>query len=457
MVALIVFVALAAACSSSGSEERGTVVIREEVVEDAPVVPSEPSAQILREERIYIDPAPLGAYQETHGVAPLMLDPGRHTFDELGIELTLNLEEYWRLDTAHPGSLLLTEPSAGLDPLLPALTIHRPIGFAAPFNLVSDRLGAGPTGWQAEWELADWIEANPQVVLLDEGTIPVGDRTARWFDIEVDPDLGPTMTSCQPGACVALMWSGKHTHSVARSLERIRWYEIPDPQGPIVGFVSASDEQWPSFVAAADRLFGGATLGESQPKPIPERTANAIFIELPSNESWGAAGIPGVRFESRNFFVLRQRPGLLTPRLSSISAGVRHVGLATPVTDGAGAPLTTADEVVAAIVDGAEEVIEVADGEMMGFPATVIDFDHASPGLLLLAESRPGYDPSFSGWPHDIRRVRAWVFDSPLGPTVVFAGGAEERGLQAAVEEIPWLVEITTICDGATDSCEPAR
>ncbi|MEM7287139.1 MAG: hypothetical protein AAF480_12365 [Actinomycetota bacterium] len=455
--ATVAFVALAAGCTDSGpNADEGTVVIREEVV-DRPVVPSEPSAQILREQRIYADPAPLGTYQEANGVAPLILDPGVHVFDNLGIEFTLELDEFWRLDWAHPGSMLLTAPDAGLDPLLPALTIHRPIGFAPPFDVASDRLGAGPAGWQPDWRLADWIDAIPQVVLLQEGTIPMGDRVAQWFDVEVDPELGPTKDSCQPGSCVTFLWSGKHTHSVARSRERIRWYEIDDPQGPIIGFVSASDEQWPTFVEAADRLFAGATLGPSAPPPFAERTTHATFVELPSNEAWTPAGIPGIRLESGNFFLVLQRPGQVTARLSSAGGGARDVGIATPVTDWDGTPLLTAAEVVDAITADADQVFAVTDGEIFGASATIVDFDHRGDPLMMLTPERIGFDPTLGGWPREYGRVRAWVADTTLGPTVLYAAGEDERRLENALGELDWFTGIVTICDGATDSCEPPR
>lgn len=455
-IGLIAALALLGACTTDAAEPAaGTVVIREDEAA-RPRVPSEPSAQLLREVRVFGNPAPLGAVQEQLGVAPVVLDLGPMTFDELGISLTLDFPAYWRLDYAQPGTFSITRPDAGLGALLPAVTFHRPIGFAPPPLVASGRLGGGSAAWDPDFELAEWIAAVPQVVVVDQGVIDVDGRSTAWFDVDVDPELGPTKGSCQPGSCVDFLWSGAHTYSVARDLERIRWYEIPDPQGPVIVFVSTSEEDFAEVVGDVHALLLSAEVGESAPHPIPHQTAYASILEIPANESWSFAGVPGVRLTAANYALVEQRPGQLTIWRVTRANADGPIGFVLPVATAAGAVVASVEDLVAAILELAETVESTADDEVLGRPATRIDFTHEGPGFLLLAAPRAGFASEEAAWPRH-RHQRAWVLESPLGPAIIAASGATMLDLEWALEDIDWMLDGLSFCDAATESCAEPR
>ena len=387
--------------------------------------------------------------QKQLGVAPLILDPGTYEFDALGTTLTLEFSKHWRLDREAPGSFWLTRPEAELEALLPAVTFHRPIGFADPALAGFD----SPTGWVMQ-DLGEWIEAVPQVVVVDSGDITVGDRAGRWWDIDVDPTLGPTTDGCLPGSCVHFMWSGGASHFVARDLERIRWYEIPDPLGPIVVFIATDDEDFDEMTSDIDELFASALVGPSEPNPVAGNTTIATHASLESNTPTMTAGIDGIVINAPYFLHVHQRPGeVLAWRFASVDED-QKVGLALPESDLDGNPIGSVADIVAAIESNASTVSS-STGEVFGLPATVVDFAHDGEGMMLLAAARPGFSSTQAMWPR-LPKGRAWVIDSPLGPAIVSALGRSEEDLGEAIDRIDWFTELISFCE-STDSCGDER
>lgn len=446
---------LLAACSAACSGDVGSVATSTVAppTTTVPKVPAEPSAQLLRERRVFDDPAPLGAVQEELGVAPVILPPGRWTFGELGIEVTVDTDDFWRLDSAHPGKFVLTRPDAELDVLLPAVLFTRPVGFANPIRAATDSVFPGSSGFDVD-DLGEWIDAMPQVAVLDQGRLTLDEREVRWWDVDVDPDLGPTI-GCEPGRCVALFWTGAtERYTVARDLERIRWYEIEDPAGPIVVFVAARDDEFAQLVADVDELLATAEFGPSAPHPVPDGHAAASSMIIASGRPWTFGGLAGVVIESDTTLHIRQRPGEVEVAVAWFDA---TVGVARPVQTPPGETIDRAADVVDAVLAAGGRVVD-DDATIAGFDAVEIeliaDGDDPVPALHL-SPPRNGFDRTESGWPRHAHQ-RAWVFDGPLGPTIIAAGGNDERLLARALDAAPALVEEIAFCE-PTDSCLAAR
>ena len=454
------FVALAAiavACSNSAAAPAidTTPTTSPAGTQERPSVPAEPSAQVLRELRLYGDPAPLGAVQEQYGIAPVILDPGAYTFAELGIELTITLPDYWRLEAAEPGKIDLTRPEAELESLLPGLLFLRPVGFADPLRAPTGTLYPGSTGWEP-WELNAWIEAMPQLIVLDQGTVTVDGRPTRWWDIDVDPALGLTDESCQPGACVKVMWTGGGGTVVARDLERIRWYEIPDPAGQIIVFVAGRDNEWPQLIADADQIVRDIRLGDSTPHPVPSATDISRYFDVGANTALRFSGIDGLTFTSATSVGVGQRPGEVTHFVRDDSAVTAFV---LPALDGDHTPISSAADIVTALEGSDGTVIVERDAEILGMSAVVIDVvidgdaTHAAP--LLLSEPRPGYRTDAAAWP-TYAHNRVWVVDSPIGPAFIGASATSPDGLEAALGRIDFFADAIGFCP-ATESCAQER
>jgi hypothetical protein len=438
-----------AACSTSEQPPPPAAVVVQSDERARPTIPGEASAQVIRETRLFADSAPLMSVQSRVGVAPVILDPGTYEIDALGTPLTLTLTEHWRLDYEGPGNISLTRPDAELEALLPVVSVHRPFGFADP-----TLAGFGGSGGWFMQDLSEWIDAVPQIVVLDSGDITVGDRLARWWDIDVDPSLGPTISGCEPGSCVRFMWSGSHNNLVARDLERIRWYEIPDPQGPIVVFVSTNDADFEEITSATDELLRTAVVGPSKPNPIRNDIAYAKWSSITSNTPTAVSGVYGVLLQAPFFLDIAQRPGeVVAWRMDGINSDER-VGLVVPATALDGEPIESVDDVLNAIESNALRSTR-SSGEILGMPATIIDFELEGEGMLLLSPPRPGFSSQQAIWPQ-LPKGRAWVIDSPIGPAIINATAQTQTNLDDAVERVAWFTDLTSFCD-STDSCGRER
>ena len=448
-VAVATVLLILGACSSTQALPPSPEIVEQSDEGERPTIPSEASAQVIRETRLFGDPAPLMSIQQQLGVAPLILDPGTYEFDSLGTHLTLEFPKHWRLDREAPGTFWLTRPEAELEALLPAVTFHRPIGFADPPLAGFD----GPPSWVMQ-DVGEWIDALPQIVVVDSGDIAIGDREGFWWDIDVDPTLGPTIQACQPGSCVRFLWSGGRSHFVARDLERIRWYEIPDPLGPIVVFVAANDEDFDEITAEIDVLLEGAVVGPSEPNPVGGNLAIATRANIASNTPIMTAGIDGLTINAPYFLEVFQRPGeVVAWRSNSINTD-QSVGVAVPATDLEGNPIGSVDDIISAIEANAS-TFSSSTVELFGLSATLVDFEQDGEAMMLLTAPRPGFSSTQAVWP-ELPKGRAWVIDSPVGPTIVSALGRSEEDLDEAIDRVDSFIEWITFCE-PTDSCDGER
>jgi hypothetical protein len=448
-VAVATVLLVLSACSSAQTLPPSPEIVEQSDEGERPTIPSEASAQVIRETRLFGDPAPLMSIQQQLGVAPLILDPGTYGFDALGTHLTLEFPKHWRLDREAPGTFWLTRPDAEFEALLPGVGFHRPTGFADPALAGFD----GPPTWIMQ-DLGEWIDAVPQIVVVDSGDIAIGDREGFWWDIDVDPTLGPTIRGCQPGSCVRFMWSGGMTNSVARDLERIRWYEIPDPLGPIVIFVATTDEDFDEITAEIDVLLTGAVVGPSEPNPVRGNLAIAARAIIQSNTPIMIAGIEGLTIDAPHFLDVFQRPGeVIAWRSNSVNTDQR-VGLAVPATDLEGNPIRSVDDIISAIEANASTFSSSA-GEVLGLSATLVDFEQDGEAMMLLTAPRPGFSSTQAVWP-ELPKGRAWVIDSPVGPAIVSALGRSDEDLAEAIDRVDSFIEWITFCE-PTDSCDGER
>ena len=413
-----------------------------------------PSAEVLREQRAYTNTEPIPRIQRRFGIAPTILEPGSYRFDALGRDVELELTSDWRLDVETPGTFVLTRPNAELQALLPVVGFHRPIGMAQPARVGTDSISPGSSGWEDfdRWDIDSWIDAVSQLVVLDEGTLDVDGQSVRWWDLDVDPTLGPTFSGCQPGTCIAAFWTGSETYTVARDLERIRWYEIGDPHGPIVVFVAAREPEFEDLVADVDALLAAARLGDPAPHPLHAGVAQATQMLLAANQSWTFTGVPGVRFQSPSWVPVLQRPGAVW--FGQIES---NVGILRPVASATGAAIISAVDLVDALREGGGEIVE-EDAQILGLSAVVVDLDLPDPpdGIVLLTDPVDGLDPALAIWPAQ-RHHRVWVVEGSTGPMMIAAAGVSASHLDDAIDSVlPWVLDGLELCP-ATDSCSAGR
>ncbi len=420
----------------------------------APTIPHALSPEVYRQERLYIRPDPLGPIAAAHGTPPTLLPPGDHTTDVLGIEATVRLDDWWRLDDEAPGSFTLNRPDAPLDPAAtPAIVFERPVGLVAPGRVADDNLLPGeypfaPDGL-VSW-LGLWLDEVPQIEVLATGEAVAGDRTGWWYEIEVDPDAGPTLDGCSPDPCVHAWWSGASAQIVARAGESLRYYEFPDPAGPVFVLVAANEDEYEEWVAAADRLIRVASFGNSAPHPVPDGLSVGLVRGHDPGAEWRFVAFPGLVIRTEEFRFSQQQPGKLRfePWIRNHYAHIVDAAVVRPYQDAVGNSLGSIDEVVEVL--DASPLARLEDEPLLGTTAAVFSGVADGPIFRLFAVERD-HDPGVANWPH-FEAVHVWAFDSPIGPLLIAAEAESDIYITTAEQQAMELVGHMSF-DCATDTC----
>ncbi len=411
---LIVAAVLAGSCSSPRPESvvpgevdsrtPDATVTTEAALGLQPEIPNLASALVERQRRRHVVPDPMGDLQEQFGIAPVMLPLGEVTTTDLGIEMTLTFERWWRLESAGPAGIALAPPENPLGRLRPNVVFFRPLGFVDPVLAPSGQFLPGDQSIERD-QLGNWISALGQVVLLDSEEMMIDGRVVTRYDVDLDPALGPTSDQCSPGNCIDFAWNGASNYFNLRDEEAVSYYEIADPKGPIVVIV-AYEEGDSLFGERADRLIRSARFGPSAPHPIPEDTRIANFSTVKAGE-WQVSAIPDVRIRFEFYASIAQRPGLVGfgHPVSGFGASVSRL-----LMNGAEERLVSAEDVLDAL--GADEQwnVEVGDeidwfdadgiersGRVMLVGTDLVEDDPTPPVLLAMLEE--GDDPRLPAWP----------------------------------------------------------
>lgn len=391
-------------------------------VATVPRIPNAGSAQVLRNRWKYWETFEPGPLATANGPPPALLAPGRHTTDVLGIDTTLDLDDWWRLEAENPGSFWLTRPDAPLETRLPLVLFSRPAGLVDPGSVGDVNLLPGdevePPG-----DLGEWLARVAQIDVVARGRAVAGDRTGTWYDVDVEPANGPVLRDCRSGACVHAWWPGTGVQIVARDRESIRYYDFPDEQGPIYLIAVAADEEWDDWIDRADALIRATTFGPSAPHPVPPDVMVGGARGLEARVPMRFETFPGLVLTPSDHTRAQQRDGHL--RIAPWGPNADWVGsvLVRAVETTDGAPLRSTEDVVellaaAGLERGGEE-------QVVGATATVFSGEHATP-LFRYAPVDDGDEPIVE-WPEHPGFFRMWVFDSPIGP-LVLAGEAESEG-----------------------------
>lgn len=366
---------------------------------------NESAARVTRQERRHIYPDPLGDLQAQFGIAPLMLPLGAVTTTDLGIELTMHLDDWWRLESAGPAEFVLAPPGNTIGQLRPNLFFIRPVGYVDPIIAAYEGNPPGDETLPPDG-LRQWIDGLDQVVLEGTETFEVSGRQVTRYDVDLDPELGPTSDRCSPGNCVDLLWNAASDSFVLRDEETVRYYEIEDPAGPIVVIV-ASETGNQAFLDRSDAFMRRLEIGPSAPHPVPSdaRWANFSVVE---RGTWTVSGLPGIEIDIADYSFISQRPGAVLTGHPVVDDGGRAI--IQPLTDGTGKRIASAEGLLEAfradpdwlIAEG--ETLRWADGdgiERAGYLFSVnarLRGDDPTPPILL-APLEEGDDHRLPAWP----------------------------------------------------------
>ena len=281
---------------------------------------------------------------------PRNWDPASTSRTRLGIETTLRLDRWWRLEAEEVGSFWLTRPDAPVGGLLPVVVFLRPVGLAPVTRVAEADFTRGEHSVPPD-DLGGWLDAVPQLEVLDRGSITVGDRVGEWFDVDVRDDAGPLIRECSPDPCINTWWSGGSRATVARDGESLRYYSFPDAAGAIYVLVASADEEFEEWNALTFDLLTASEFGESAPHPVASGTSAGAERVHEAGSTWRFTTFPGLTVTPVRFSVSVQSPGLL--ELSPFQSGDPGVraAIVRPVATFDGRPLVDVDDVLTALGD----------------------------------------------------------------------------------------------------------
>lgn len=466
VVAAIALSLLAAACSESDDRSTSSpataapdsVVVRETLPAPStlptlptppttePRLPSPASAAIVRQERRYNVPEPIGPLAEIHGVVPALLPPGRHTTDVLGIEMTVELTDWVQLNVERIGTVQMTRTDTPIGLPLPTILFERPIGLAEPRRVADGNLLPGEYPVPPD-ELGAWLDEVEQIEVIETGEAVAGDRTGRWYEVALDPAAGTTIGDCAPGRCVSTWWSGGSITIVARENEAIRYYEFPDPQGPIFVLVAAPPDDDGAWFEFADQLIRNTRFGPSAPHPTPDGVSVGLERIHERGDRWRFISFPGIVIDGAATSVSRQRPGYLGYEPWTAASNRADSTIVRPLQDAAGVAMTGIDDVIAALE---ASNLDRLDDQVL-FDTTAVVFAGTPDGpIFRRAEVEPGDLPDFVYWP-DWPVVQVWAFDSPIGPLLIAAETNDSDNLDVGIAHVERLVDLMSFdcSDGA--------
>lgn len=373
---------------------------------------NEAAARVLRQERRLVDPAPLGDIQDRFGIAPVVLPAGPLTTRNLGIEMTLHLDDRWRLEWGAPSQVVLADVDGPLGALRPNIVFFRPVGLFDPLVVPYGHGIPGETPWPAD-DLEGWLEEVPQIAVAQQGEFAIGDRAARWFDVFIDASAGPVPTGCDPGDCVAFAFSGTHHSFVLRDKESVRWYVIDDPAGPIFVLL-AVDTGNADFFERGDAVIRGIDLGPSEPHPIPPGAVHAPFTAISAGPT-RFTGLGGFEWRPEAPSYVSQRGGMAV-----LDDSVTGITVTRPEQAADGSVVETVDDLIEAIADDPQyevtvdtatsvELAEGASTSAIVLSITGPQLEPDEPPLRLVAIDADE-EPRFVAWP---RRAytKSWVIE----------------------------------------------
>lgn len=394
-------------------------------------------------------------------IAPLVLPPGRHETTVLGTPLAMDLSAPWRLMRADPGLLVFMSGDETLAQDRPLIRAGRPASVFLP-EVAGDpgSVEAGePDTEDVPESLLDWFDSIDSVVVRACASTEVSGAEAVVYDVEVDPDLGPT-SFCQPiGDCVSgLRW---HTSGPAARTEvnfntryRYQVWEIEQPETDIVVVSQASPDEADVWFERTAAFVTSWDLGDPAPIDLPEGAFAGI-----GDVTGGPLvplSLPFLRFDVvepvwagtlGNFVAFgpieESPPWQDGPAIELFVPNASTVG-----------PVASAADVVSALDDAGIVTASRDDRTVLGVTASVIEIegDGTTPVLRTSgAEPRdPSEDEGFGWWIAGPGET-LWVVDlDGVGPLVIATAHPPDD--REAFET--WaldLIDAATVTAGPTD------
>lgn len=348
---------------------------------------------------------------------------GDYRVETIGAPFTITVPEGWWVQPNSLGHFVITdETSQGPGDL--DIVMLRPSNLADP-----DDPGAPPDDQRGDWPLDDiegWLDALTPGVVADgpePGTL--GGLDAVRFDVELTDEV-----ACGPDFCVGFatnrrvngMWFDR------RIGYRVWWIDGRD-EAPIA--VVIGDGGDPAFVERAEAVLDTVEFESVGPNPIPAE-GNLWELGIPAIVSAGTVSLPagpGVTFELTQDRHIHQQG----PFVAIAGEGPFETDIFFPETSASGAPIETADDVIAALEETAGITVDgIGAREVDGRESVEVSF--TGPGLQPDVRAVfPFADDPRNGWRPPIEG-RMWILELDDGVVFVTAEIFETGFMDEALE-----------------------
>ena len=278
---------------------------------------------------------------------------------------------------------------------------------------------------QEGWDLNDidgWLDNVPETIsITNRRPSTIGGRDATSFDLTVTSDF-----TCGPDFCAGFVANGERAGLAFEPNIDYRVFWITEQVGGPIAVIVGAGAIGPSWFDDAAPVLASVGFGPSGPHPIDPVQPDWEQC-LPSEVPAGRASLNcvGLSFELAEDRFVFQNNGLAVVDFR-VDGGL---AIFRPKTTADGTPVTSADDVVSAILaavgDGGAEI---DDGLDLPYEArTVQALGGSDVDLALKWDDAPGRE-----W-RVAKLVRLWVVDTPNGPIVMAAETEGTEGDLSAV------------------------
>lgn len=378
-----------------------------------------------------MDPINLGSGEPVAEESPVFvrqfdeIPTGRSVFTVTGVPVSLDFGQGWlvRENTAALTVFTDTDSRSGD---VRDVTLFRPTALSNPDDPTFG--GPGRQFWSVE-DIRGWLDRVPPGILSTSAVdATVGGEPAVRFDVQLVPEL----TCSEDVYCVdfAIGEAEQYEDFDPDTQYRVWWVDGVNHE-PLVIIVTARKDNG-DFLDVANELLSTIRLGDVMSHPIG---ANIVDWEcgftsmVPSRPvTLPVAG--GLQLDLPTSMYITQNAGVAEVHL--LRDEDRFVMLA-PVADARGNPVTTIEDLIAAIANLGVEVGETTTTTMLGMTAEAFDVERGSAGFDAVLVTETGGGPL--GW-RAPALGRVWVAETDRGLVLAAAHASNSAtALGLAIED----------------------
>ncbi len=360
------------------------------------------------------------------------VSPGSYRVDTIGTPFSFTTTEQLMVQPNSQVFFVISDPS-NQGPDDRDLVFQRITAFTQPSN------PAGTTeeqdgGWPAD-DVAGWLDAlDDGLVVSNREEVMLGGTDALRFDLKLADDF-----ECGEEFCAGVSTNRLVTGlSLSPGASYRLWVVDQVDESPIMIHAAIRNDSGAAWFDTAEAVMSTVAFGPSEPNPIPAE-GDLWTLGLPADVPAGSVELPalgGIRFElAQERFIFQNED----EHHFVDTDGPADSELMIIDRDADENPISTVDELIAAVTADSVTAEELASTTLAGFPARVFDLEATSPGRdpSLLTLNATGD----AGWRHPLD-ARIWVAETDRGLVMITAEWFEpDADIPGVIEQSELIVE----------------